>query len=449
AAALATALERGADECACPTVRVAPGGLLEGAAASDAATGRPAVEVLNRLGLAATALGARDAVWSLDTLRRRMAQSRFPWLAANLVDSASGRRPDWVVSHRVVDAGGLRVGLVGYVGGDAQAFFRSAGVTGIVVRPGAAALREALGAVKREGADLAVVLAHAAVTCGAGDCAGEPVELARELAGAADVIVAAGDSGAVVRVGPVQVVAARPGGAEVATVDLVRTVVEARELRVSRTPVDPDRLPPDSAVAAIVDRATARADSLGRRVVARVKLPLRRGARGDSPLGDLVADAQRNALRADVAVVSDATLAGDLPAGPVTQGELRALHGGARALTTLTVTGGVLRQVLEAALSDDRPVLHVSGVLLRYDPRAPAGRRVRRVRLSDGSDLKDKRSYTLALAAPLARSARLPMLGGAPAAPSTATDTDALAAYLQRLPQPVAPPEPGRLQAAR
>ena len=137
--------------------------------------------------------------------------------------------------------------------------------------------------------------------------------------------------------------------------DLVRTAVASRELRVARVPVDPERLPPDSAVGAIVERASARADSAGSRVVARIKLPLRRGTRGASPLGDLVADAQRNALRADVALVSDATLSGDLPAGPATYASLLALHQASRPLVTVTVTGAVLRQALEAAVQDDGP----------------------------------------------------------------------------------------------
>jgi 2',3'-cyclic-nucleotide 2'-phosphodiesterase/3'-nucleotidase len=449
AAALATALDRAEAECGCPAVRVAPGGLLRGALAADVATGRPAVEVLNRLGLAATAIGPGDVTWSLDTLRQRIAQSRFTWLAANLVDSATGRRPDWAAAYRMVQAGDLRIGVVGFVSPSAAPQFRAAGVGGIEVRPAVNGLTEALGAVKREGADLIVVLAGGGLACTAGECSGDAVDLARALGtSGVDLIVAAGDSGAATRVGTVQVVSVRPGGAELATVDLVRTAVAARELRVSRVTVDPERLPPDSAVKAQVERAGARADSIGGQVVARIKLPLKRGTRG-APLGHLVADAQRNALRADVAVVSDATISGDLPAGPVTYAALVELHQAWRPLVTASVTGAQLEQMLEAAVGDEQPVVHLSGVTLRYDPRARPGRRVRRVRLADGSTPKDTRRYSVAIAEPLLRQPRFAALAGAPVEPSTLTDVDALALYLRRLPQPVAPPEPGRLEARR
>ncbi len=448
AAALATALDRAEADCDCPAIRVAPGGLLQGGVAADLAAGRPAVEVLNRLGLVATAVGPRDLTWSLDTLRQRMAQSRFTWLAANLVDSATGRRPDWAAAYRVVPAGNLRIGLVGYLPPAAAPQLHAAGLTGIRLRPAVPGLVDALDAVKRERPDLTVVLAHGALSCGSPGCTGEAVELARQLGPVGvDVVVAAGDSGAVARIGSVQVVSVSPAAAELASVDLVRTAVASRELRVSHTRVDADRLPLDSAVAALVERAAAHADSVGSRIVARIKLPLKRGGRGASPLGELVADAQRNALRADVALVSGATLSGDLPAGPASYASLLALHQASRPLVTVTVSGAVLKQVLEAALRDDDPAVHLSGVALRYDPRAPGGRRVRRVRLADGTAPKNDRRYTVAVAEPLLRQSRFAALAAAPMTPSTVTDVDALALYLRRLPQPVAPPEPGRLEA--
>ncbi|MGH7628828.1 MAG: 5'-nucleotidase C-terminal domain-containing protein, partial [Gemmatimonadales bacterium] len=144
-----------------------------------------------------------------------------------------------------------------------------------------------------------------------------------------------------------------------------------------------------------------------------------------------------------------ATLAGDLPAGPASYASLLALHQASRPLVTVTVTGAALERVLEAALQDDGPAVHVSGVTLRYDPRRPAGRRLRRVRLADGEGLDDRRRYTVAIAEPLLRQNRFAALVGAPVEPSTVTDVDALALYLRRLPQPVAPPERGRLEASR
>jgi len=447
AAALKGAADQAAAGCRCPTLRVAPGDLLQGAPVADLVAGRSAVEVLNRVGLDATALGARDFTWSLDTLRLRMAQSRFPWLAANVIDSASGRRPDWAVPYRVVTAGTVRVALIGYLSPEAASWLAAADVRGLVVRRGAAGLRDALAAAQSERPDLTVVLADGGADCSGAECQGDAIELARGLQDSkVDLVVTGGDGVATTRVGRVLVVQAPPAAAGLAIVDLVRTPVGARELRARLEPVEPDAVAPDSAAAAIVARATAEADSLGRRVVARMKLPLGRSAEGESPLGDLVADAQRNALRTEVGLVRTAAIGGDLPAGPVTWFDVLALHEPPRLLATVVVTGAILRQLLEGALAEGVPSVHVSGIVVEYDPRAAAGRRVRKVRFDDGRDLKDKSSYRLAVSEPLTRSRAFPLLAGRELIPSTVTDVNALASYLRRLPQPVSPPEQVRFR---
>jgi hypothetical protein len=79
--------------------------------------------------------------------------------------------------------------------------------------------------------------------------------------------------------------------------------------------------------------------------------------------------------------------------------------------------------------------------VVEYDPRAGAGRRVRKVHFEDGRELKDRVSYRLAVVEPLLRVPDYIMLAGRPVTPSTITDVEALAAYLRRLPQPVSPPE--------
>lgn len=447
AAALKTAADRAAEECRCPTLRLTTGDALAGTPAADLVAGLSSVEVLNRLGLDATALGARDFTWSLDTLRLRMAQSRFAWLAANLRDSSDGRRPDWAVPYRLLPVGPLRVAVIGYLSPSAAPLLQDAGARGVMVVGGAAGLAEGLAAARAERPDVTVLLAGGGAGCGGEACPDDGADLARQVQDSGlDLVVAGGEGGATARIGHITVVRARPAAAELGIVDVIRTPVGAREIRVRLVPVDPDRTAPDSATAAAVARARRAADSLGQRIVARIKLPLGRSSEGESPLGDLVADAQRNALRADASLVRTAAIGGNLPAGPVTWSQLLALHQPPRPLALLSVSGAVLRQVLERVLASGVPDAHVSGLVVEYDPRAPAGRRIRRIRLENGRDLKDADSYRVAVAEPLPESPEFAILAGRPAAPSRLSDLDALVGYLQRLPQPVAPPEDVRFR---
>jgi 2',3'-cyclic-nucleotide 2'-phosphodiesterase/3'-nucleotidase len=450
AAALATALRRASADCGCPTLRVATGGALAGSAEADLVAGRSAVEALNRLGVAAMAVGTDDFGWSLDTLRQRIAQSRFAWLAANVVDSATGRRPDWAQPFRILEAGRLRVATVGYLSPAAGPALRAAGVGGLEVGSGAPAIRTALAEAEAARPDLVVVLAHASAVCAEPGCRSEADALAAELQDSrVDLIIAgAGDAGTTHQVGRIWVVQPRAAGAEVGIVDVSGSAVGARELRVRREAVDAEGLPPDSEVAALVDRYAALADSIGRQPIARLRVPIARGLSGGG-FGALLADAVRNAGRADVGAADGAALAADLPAGPVGYGALVAALPRPQPIVRASVRGAVLRALAEEIVAQDRPTLQLSGLTVRWARAERPGRRVKDLRLLDGRAVRGDAAYTLAVPGGVTGSGRWAALAGVRWEAAGARDRDALAAYLRRLPQPVTPPESSRFEETR
>lgn len=112
------------------------------------------VKELARTGAAGLAVGERDLAAGLDAYVRRVTEAKLPVLASNLLSKATGKPP--FPGRRIVEVGGIKVGLAGVV--EAAPFARVADVT---VSPdfaqAAAAERKALQA---EGAQLFVLLAH-------------------------------------------------------------------------------------------------------------------------------------------------------------------------------------------------------------------------------------------------------------------------------------------------
>ena len=91
------------------------------------------------------------------------------------------------------------------------------------------------------------------------------------------------------------------------------------------------------------------------------------------------------------------------------------------------------------------PDAHISGMTVTWDPAGPAGRRVREIRLSSGRVVTDSDTVTLAVTEFLAGGGdRFTSLAEAPRTATSSIDLDALIAYLQSLPQPVAAPAVGR-----
>jgi 2',3'-cyclic-nucleotide 2'-phosphodiesterase/3'-nucleotidase len=213
-----------------------------------------------------------------------------------------------------------------------------------------------------------------------------------------------------------------------------------------------------------VRRAEERSDSAARATVASLRLPAEPGpGRG---LGRLLADAYRNALRADVAIVESGEPGSTLPAGGLTRSQIEASAPAGARLLSLGLSGAELQQVLEHLVEQADPCCELAGVRVEYDPRGRPLDRVRRVRLLSGRSIEDKRTYTLAISDRLVVGDSLFTLGGTDCRGGKGcrkpgllsrwkverpglTAADALREYLRRLPQPVSPPEDRRLAPSR
>ncbi|HEU4680483.1 MAG TPA: 5'-nucleotidase C-terminal domain-containing protein [Gemmatimonadales bacterium] len=435
AAGLMDSLE---SECDCPTLRFDAGDAMHGSVTSNVTRGRAMVEVLNRMRIAAAAPGDHDFEWSVDTLRRRMSESRYPWVVANLFDASTGKRPEWALPYTMLEAGGLRVAVVGYITPEIKSSIKPELTAGLRFSDGALAIHDVLAEVRAQRPDLTVVLAHAGGNCTGAVCTGEVIRLADAVESRTVDLIVAGHTHEIVntKIAGVPIVQAGNEAGAIAVADVVKTPAGGREVRTRIELVSRQRAHPDPDVAALVEASTRRADSLINRVVANVKLPLARA--GDQHrLGAMIAEARRNVLRTDIGLVSNDDIRSDLEAGPVTYGNLFEVQPSQNRVVRVTVSGAQLRDVVEHALQRGRPAAHIAGAKVRYDPRRRPGSRVRSVELQRRK-LRPEARYTLAVDDFLATGGGgYNMLVGLPQEAGAILDVDAVIAYLRRLPQPV------------
>lgn len=450
AAALKAAMDSAAAQCGgCPVLRLDAGDEMQGTLESNLFRGRSVIEAFNRMGIQAAAVGNHDFDWSIDTLRQRMAESRYPWLSANIFDSTTGRRPVWAVPYRILNAGKLRVAVIGWTTPVTKQIVMARNLRNIRFGADVASIRDVLDEVKAQKPDVTILVAHAGAVCDSTACHGEILDLARQLGPAVDMIVA-GHTHRLVNtsVGNVRIIEARSSGSALGILDLLRTPVGTRAEQGRVESIYDDEVTPDTAIARIVARYAAQTDSLSHRVVGQVKLPLlKSGENGQYPLGNLIADAQRNVARADFSLMNNGGIrGGGLPAGPLTYAQLFELAPFQNNLVRITITGAQMRGVLEYALRLGTPGVHVSGLTVRYDPARPVGHRVVEMRLPNGQAVKEKSRYTLATLDFLQQGGDgFTMLTPLPAELGFGTDVDALLAYIQRLPQPIEAPEASRI----
>src|SRR5436190_3526763 len=408
AAALKPWLDSLARVCFCTSVRLDAGDEMQGTPVSNFNFGRPAIAALNALGIDAAAIGNHEFDWSVDTLRARMAEARYRFLAANITDTAGTKRPAWADPFSVIQRGGVRVAAIGLALPATPQTTSPRNVRGLAFGDGARAVRRVLPQA-RAAASFVIVVAHEGAFCDAGGdaaarplaataCHGEILDVARRLdSGSVDLIVS-GHTHSLVNtvVNGIPVVQARSSGAGIAVVDFVRGPGGRREVLARVETPYTDRVSPDPELQNLIALFKVGIENLTSRAITRINVDLRRG--GDEyGLGRLIADAMRNVAKADVAIVNNGGIRADLAAGTATYGDLYRVMPFQNRMLRLTVKGDVLRQALEHAVAGDRPDGHVSGVELWYDPKQRPGRRIGKATLADGKGIDGGRSYALAV----------------------------------------------------
>ena len=449
AEAMAVSIERAERECdsPCVTLLVDAGDMFQGTAESNLSHGRPVVELYNALGYAAAAVGNHEFDWGLDTLRQRMNEARFSLLGAN-VQYRNGRDVAWIPNDTMVERGPYRIGIIGVIGPETYGSTMAANVATLRFATPAPIVDSITRALRSRGANAVVVLAHSGAFCKRGGtqaCEGDVISFARALHERVDAIVS-GHTHSLIDfdIGGVPVVQAQSSGRAVAVIDLALGASEdggPGELLAENVYHVASGAGASPEVEAIIQRADARVANLVKRPVARLASAMPRSGE-DYPLGNLIADAQRWAGQADVALVNNGGIRTGLRAGTVTYGELFEVQPFGNALRRMDVSGRALRTYLEALLRDGRPRAHVSGMVIRYDPGGRSGSRLVSVTMADGTPLRDDASYTVVLNEYMAtgRDGRILGRGATKSESLGPSDTDALVAYLESRPQPVKPP---------
>ncbi|HUR32361.1 MAG TPA: bifunctional UDP-sugar hydrolase/5'-nucleotidase [Vicinamibacterales bacterium] len=404
------------------------GDLFKGTLESDLNEGAVVVEAYNALGYQAATIGNHEFDYGpagpasiphassddpLGALKARLTQARFPWVAANLVETASGRLvplPN-VTPSTILTIAGVRVGIVGLLTEPAMTYTVAANVSGLAVAPITQALIDEARRLREQGVPIVIGLAHAGGKCVSTDrpddlstceANAEIFELARRLPrGLVDAIVAGHRHDPVAQVvNGVPIIQSWWRGRAFGRVDLTVDRDTARVLAhrlfqpqdlcgwraAGRTgcapasaadavPVEYEGLPVHQSeqVAAILKPAADAAAALKARPLnATLTATLLKSDFAQSPVGDLEMDWMRAVVPgADAALANSAGLRSDLAEGPLTYGKLYELLPFDNLRLVITLTGKQLRTVIADNVTRSGSMVMLAGV--RAEARCDRG----------------------------------------------------------------------------
>jgi len=95
------------------TLLLSAGDMFQGSVDSNLLYGKTVVEVMNALNFDAMAIGNHEFDWGIDILKARIAQSTFPYLAANIIDKKTGKLADFSTPYIIIEKAGLKIGIIG------------------------------------------------------------------------------------------------------------------------------------------------------------------------------------------------------------------------------------------------------------------------------------------------------------------------------------------------
>ncbi|UUR08883.1 bifunctional metallophosphatase/5'-nucleotidase [Sphingomonas glaciei] len=349
------------------------------------------------------------------------AGASFRYLAANVITEGGNTLFPGTAIRQM---GPVKVGFIGMPLQETATLVTPAGVAGLTFADEAATANALVPRLKAEGADLIVLLIHQGGyvppvydALGCDGLSGDIVPILGKLDPAIRVVVSGHthhayacevDAGGAPRL----LTSAGKNGYLVTDIRLAfdpatRRLVSAKA---QNLPVLAER---DPEVQALVDRYVAAARPAAERVVGKLPGPALKDADdGDSPAGELIADAQLAANRsaerggAQIAFINSGGVRTDLVPkadGSVTFGQIFATQPFGNSLVVKTLTGAQLKALIEQGFRDVNGKVQVSSLLIpsegftyRFDRRRPAGSRVLSMALN-GRPIDPAASYRVSV----------------------------------------------------
>lgn len=358
--------------------------------------GAQMIEAWNVAGLDYATFGNHEFDFGPEVLTERIKESRFGWVAANVIDTKTGQPFAGVPPFVIREFDGVKVGIIGLVLPETKTTSRP-GPNIEFLNPCETA-KKVIPEMRAQGAGVIVALTHLSMR--------EDKELAR--CSNVDVIIGGHEHTLLESAaGGTPIFKMTADARELGRIDLNVSKstgkLESIDWKVipitNETKEDPRFAPVYAKYAGLLRDLS--------QVVGRTKVPLdARSAENrtrETNVGNLITDAFRQATRANAALMNGGSIRADslIGAGRVTKRDLLAIIPFKNKVLKLELTGAILRQMLEHGVArsaeDAEPgrFPQVSGIRFTFDAGRPIGNRVTAVTVN-GIPLDEHKKYTLA-----------------------------------------------------
>ena len=358
--------------------------------------GAQMIEAWNAAGLDYATFGNHEFDFGPDTLKQRIQESKFGWLAANVIDKKTQQPFGGSHAYVIREFKGVKVGIFGLVLQETQNTSRPG--PDVEFRDPCDTAKQMVSEIHQQGVRVVVALTHL------------PMNEDKKVARCSGVnLIIGGHEHTLLEssAGGAPIFKMTSDARDLGQIDLniSQTTGELNSIDWKVIPVT-NETQEDPAFAVVYRKYSGLLTQLAK-PVGRTSVPLdARSAENrtrETNVGNLVADAFRKAMAADVSLINGGSIRADgvLGRGQLTMRDVLSILPFKNRLIKISVSGATLRAAIENGVSRSAEELQpggfpqVSGIKFSFDASRPAGTRVIDLTIN-GSPLDNSRKYSVA-----------------------------------------------------
>ena len=339
----------------------------------------PAIDVENAWGLDATSYGNHEFDYGVARLQAQQARAHFPFLATNIVETATGKAPSWVTPSRVFSVNGVKVGVIGAELKETPELVSAGATAGLTFLSEAPRIKAESERLRKHGVKVQIVVIHQGTALGTNAAGNTPatawdgpiLTIADALQGTTVDAMIVGHTHRVSNLmrGKILVTEGINAGASYSVLQLMVRHGDVSWAGGATRQAKDVGVASRADVKAIIDDANARTAVLRNQVIGTQAADIKRDLTRlhESAMGNMVADAMRTKYPGvDASYTNSGGLRQDLNCTPpsageqpceITWGEMFSVLPFGNRTVILTLTGAQLRQ---AFLNGFSPVCDVN-----------------------------------------------------------------------------------------
>jgi len=400
------------------------GDFYQGTPMGTLSEGEAVIEYMNTVGYDVLTIGNHDFDNGWKNLKKLSEQAHFPFLASNLYRKSTGELAEFVKPYIIKEIQGVKIGIIGATISSTPSMSYPEHVEDLDFRTEIEGINRYLPEVKAQGANTIIFLTHAWL-------AYDPEEGYKEMLAKMAQGETTSEYGS-----SAQAIAHRVPGIDIMfSGHLHRGFYKPWEDPLNHTLIFQnyangsnlghvnfyihrqtgtlagydfetddgmiftlfeDDFLPDTSIARLIDYWVKKAEAGFDEVIGLTTGQVARSGSGESPMGNLMADAMLASTKADIAFSNHGGVRADLPAGQITPRHVFAVMPFGNRVVVMKVTGGFLKDLVEDRVSGTSRGMVVGGAEIVIDRSKPDGSRVVKFNIG-GQPIDPNREYNLAV----------------------------------------------------